>query len=216
MKRLRSQSSRSGSTMLFRTRLSPRARQRQRLGIRHDKRTILFFGNIAPYKGTRIPYHCISTDPARPDDYQLIIAGRPKNCEKILDQQSRKRSKKTSRADEYCSGRTTFLMTRPRSYFKAADVLVLPYRHIYQSGVLFLGYSFGLPVIAADVGSLQDEIVEGKTGFVFRPEDPTDLAKTIERYFASDLFADLKSRRPEIREYAKESHSWDRSGPDRQ
>src|SRR5208337_1565687 len=82
-------------------------------------------------------------------------------------------------------------------YFKAADVLVLPYRHIYQSGVLFLGYSFGLPVVAADVGSLKDDIVEGNTGFVFRPEDPVDLARTIQRYFASDLFADLKSRRQE-------------------
>ncbi len=77
-------------------------------------------------------------------------------------------------------------------YFKAADVLVLPYRHIYQSGVLFLGHSFGLPVLAADVGSLKDDIVEGKTGFVFRPEDPVDLAKTIERYFASDLYAELE------------------------
>ena len=36
-------------------------------------------------------------------------------------------------------------------YFKAADVLILPYVHVFQSGVLFLGYSFGLPAIAADV-----------------------------------------------------------------
>ena len=94
-------------------------------------------------------------------------------------------------------------------YFKAADVLVLPYRHIYQSGVLFLGHSFGLPVLAADVGSLKDEIVEGKTGFVFRPEDPVDLARAIEQYFASDLYANLNSRRREIRDYATERHSWD-------
>jgi glycosyltransferase involved in cell wall biosynthesis len=94
-------------------------------------------------------------------------------------------------------------------YFKAADVLVLPYRHIYQSGILFLGHSFGLPVLAADVGSLKEEIVEGKTGFVFRPEDPADLARAIERYFASDLYRDLESRRREIRDYATERHSWD-------
>jgi glycosyltransferase involved in cell wall biosynthesis len=30
--------------------------------------------------------------------------------------------------------------------------------------VLFLGYSFGLPVIAAEVGSLKEEIIEGGTG----------------------------------------------------
>ena len=40
-------------------------------------------------------------------------------------------------------------------YFKAADVLILPYTHVFQSGVLFLGYSFGLPAIAADVGTLE-------------------------------------------------------------
>jgi len=67
-------------------------------------------------------------------------------------------------------------------YFKAADVLVLPYRHVYQSGVLFLGHSFGLPVLAADVGSLKDDIVEGRNGFVFKPEDPVDLARVLERY----------------------------------
>ncbi len=47
-------------------------------------------------------------------------------------------------------------------YFKAADVLVLPYANISQSGVLFLGYGFGLPLIAADVGSLKEKIVLGK------------------------------------------------------
>jgi glycosyltransferase involved in cell wall biosynthesis len=93
-------------------------------------------------------------------------------------------------------------------YFKAADVLALPYRHIFQSGVLFLGYSFGLPVVAADVGALREDIIEGKTGFVFRPGDPADLAKTIETYFSSELYRGLRNRRQEIRDYAKERHSW--------
>jgi glycosyltransferase involved in cell wall biosynthesis len=93
-------------------------------------------------------------------------------------------------------------------FFKAADVLALPYRYIYQSGVLFLGYSFGLPVLAADVGSLRDEIVEGKTGFVFKPEDPVDLERAIETYFSSELFTDLSARRAEIRDFAMKRNSW--------
>jgi len=52
------------------------------------------------------------------------------------------------------------------------------------------------------------EIVEGKTGFVFNPEDPVALATTIKRYFASDLFANLSSRRQEIRDFATGQHSW--------
>ena len=40
------------------------------------------------------------------------------------------------------------------AYFHGADVLVMPYRHIDQSGVLFMAISAGLPVVATDVGSL--------------------------------------------------------------
>jgi len=94
-------------------------------------------------------------------------------------------------------------------YFKAADLLALPYKHIYQSGVLFLGYSFGLPVVATDVGALREEIIEGRTGFVCRPEDSVDLARAIETYFSSDLYKDLNNRRQEIRKYVLERHSWD-------
>ena len=73
-------------------------------------------------------------------------------------------------------------------YIKAAGVLVLPYVHIFQSGVPFLAYSFGLPVIATDVGTLRQDIVEGRTGFVCRPQDSSDLARTIDKYFESELF----------------------------
>jgi glycosyltransferase involved in cell wall biosynthesis len=97
-------------------------------------------------------------------------------------------------------------------YFKAADVLVLPYKHIFQSGVLFLAYNFGLPVLAADVGSLHEDVEEGETGFMFKPEDPADLARAIERYFDSDLYKELPRRRRRISDYANERHSWDTVG----
>jgi glycosyltransferase involved in cell wall biosynthesis len=79
---------------------------------------------------------------------------------------------------------------------------------VFQSGVLFLGYSFGLPAIAADVGPLREEIIEGENGFVFRPQDSSDLAKIIERYFASELFHNLEARRAKIKKYANEQYSW--------
>jgi glycosyltransferase involved in cell wall biosynthesis len=78
--------------------------------------------------------------------------------------------------------------------------------------VLFLGYNFGLPVIASDVGSLREDIVEGRTGFVFKPEDPADLAKGIETYFSSELYQQLATRRREIRDFANERYSWTRVG----
>ena len=84
----------------------------------------------------------------------------------------------------------------------------MPYRSLFQSGVLFLAYRFGLPVIATDVGSLREDIVEGETGFVCKVDDPDDMAKAVETYFGSDLFRDLASRRSAIREFASRRYSW--------
>jgi D-inositol-3-phosphate glycosyltransferase len=181
---------------------------KRRMGLREDERTILFFGRITPYKGLEYLIASFRQVLALRKDYRLIIAGRPDRCEEywkaILETiQEDVQSGRILLKAEFIPDEET------EAYFKAADVVVLPYRDIYQSGVLFLGHSFGLPVLAADVGSLKDEIVEGKTGFVFRREDPADLARAIEQYFASELYGDLNSRRREIREYATERHSWD-------
>jgi D-inositol-3-phosphate glycosyltransferase len=184
------------------------AEAKRRLGIERHEKTILFFGRITPYKGVDILVDAYRQLAARGDRYRIVIAGRPHQCEeywKPIEQALAPavRSGQVLLKAEHIPDEETEL------YFKAADVLVLPYKHIYQSGVLFLGYGFGLPVIAADVGSLREEVVEGETGFMFRSEDPTDLARTIERYFESDLHAHLDQRRREIHDAAMRRHSWD-------
>lgn len=189
------------------TALTP-AEARRRLEIRDGEKAILFFGRITPYKGLEFLVAAFRQLVQQDGGYRLIIAGRPDRCEEYWA------TIRQSIAREISEGRillrAEFISDdETEVYFKAADVLVLPYRDVYQSGVMFLGYSFGLPVLAADVGSLKDEIVEGNTGFLFRPEDPDDLARTFERYFASDLYSDLASRRQEIRNHAAERHSWD-------
>ena len=75
-------------------------------------------------------------------------------------------------------------------------------------GTAFLAYSFGLPVVATDVGSFREEIVEGRTGFLSKPGDPAELSRAIETYFASDLYRNLKVRRQDIKDYAEANHSW--------
>ncbi|MGA9587850.1 MAG: glycosyltransferase, partial [Terracidiphilus sp.] len=81
------------------------------------------------------------------------------------------------------------------------------YKEIFQSGVLFLAYRFGLPVVATDVGSFREDIIEGSTGFLATSGEPADLAKAIETYFESDLFNNLRVRRQELKEYANANHS---------
>ena len=180
---------------------------RQKLGIDANDKVILFFGQIAPYKGLEFLVaafdELVKSDPS----CRLIIVGRPKGPknywndirETIARSDSRRR---IIQKIEFIPDAETEL------YFKAADVLVLPYVHIFQSGVLFLSYSFGLPVVAADVGSLKEEIFEGKTGLVFEANSMTALARAIQNYFESDLYRELNVRRREIQDFANDRYSW--------
>jgi glycosyltransferase involved in cell wall biosynthesis len=180
---------------------------RRKLGLRENEKTLLFFGNIAPYKGVEFLVDAFIEVAGRVENYRLIIAGRPKGSEDYWAGLLAKINASAVREKiilkiEYVPDAETEI------YFKAADVLILPYTHVFQSGVLFLGYNFGLPSIAADVGSLKDEIMEGQTGLVFKRCDSADLARAIEKYFTSELYLDLKNRRQNIRDFANERYSW--------
>lgn len=54
-----------------------------------------------------------------------------------------------------------------------------------------------------------EDMVEGRTGILYRPFDADDSARAMEEYFESDLFKTLHSRRQEVRDYAG---AWDRAG----
>jgi D-inositol-3-phosphate glycosyltransferase len=179
------------------------------LGIATSDKTLLFFGNIAPYKGLEYLIEAFSKVAKCDLSYRLLIIGSPKGSMDYWNE-IRRTIERSGFEDrvlatiEYVPDEITEL------YFKAADLLLLPYTHVFQSGVLFLGYSFGLPAIAADVGSLKEEIVEGRTGFIFKPRDSSDLASKIDSYFKSELFHDLETRRFEIKAYANDRYSWDK------
>jgi len=188
-----------------------RAEARHRLGIRDGERTLLFFGAIKPYKGLEYLVAAFQKI-AKGRNYRLIIAGeRKKGSEEYFDRIRQDIARDASR--KQIIQKIKFIPDgETELYFKAADVAVLPYTEIFQSGILFLAYRFGLPVIATDVGSFCESIIEGRTGFVCKPRDADDMASTIERYFASDVFLDLEQRRQEIRDYASARHSWDEVG----
>jgi glycosyltransferase involved in cell wall biosynthesis len=180
---------------------------RQRLGLNSSQKVALFFGNIAPYKGLEFLVKALALLVSKEPNYRLIIAGRPKNCPSYWEEIRRLISQLG--LAHYLVERIEYVPDADTEiYFKAADVLVLPYTHVFQSGVLFLGYYFGLPVVASDVGSLEEDIIEGKTGFVCKPRDPVDLSKSIETYFSSELFRRLETCRREITDFAAGKYSW--------
>lgn len=175
------------------------------------KKVLLFFGNIAPYKGLEDLILALVHLKKELHDFKLIVAGRIKNCEeywgnieKIIEENN---------LAEYVLINIDYVPDETvEEYFKAADVLLLPYKYIYQSGVVFLSYNFGLPVIATNVGSLREDVIEGENGFICKPNDAEDLAQKIYIYFKSDLYKNLERNRDKIIKYAREKYSWDKTG----
>lgn len=183
------------------------AKAKRTLGIADSDRTLLCYGQIAPYKGLDYLIAALAELLKGDGSYRLIIAGKPKWNQTYWNQikeQIRDNGVQHRIIEkiEHVPDEETEL------YFKAADVLVLSYKQVFQSGVLFLGYYFGLPAIVTDVGPLKEQVVEGETGLVAKPHDSRDLARTIEKFFSSELFRELESRRARIREYASEQYSW--------
>jgi glycosyltransferase involved in cell wall biosynthesis len=188
------------------TKLTP-SEAKQNLGLKDGEKAILFFGKIRPYKGIEhllAAFELLLDNDSR--EYRLIIAGEPNNEVYVHEiQEAVKR--------QFTPGRVMLRLEfisddKMEVYFKGADVLVLPYKEIFQSGVLLLAYTFGLPVVATDVGSFHEDIVEGSTGYLCKPGDPADMARAIEAYFASDLFRNLRVRRQELKSYAHANYSW--------
>ena len=182
---------------------------RVRLGLADNERVILFFGAVKGYKGLEHLIPAFEDLGSRDARFRLVIAGEPKKgheeyLETIKDA--------ISRNAHHHRIMTKFEFIRDEDteiYFKAADVAVLPYTSIFQSGILFLAYSFGVPVIAADVGSFREDIVDGCTGFVSPSCKASDLANTINRYFESDLFRNQVTTRQQVRDFVKARNSWE-------
>lgn len=87
-------------------------------------------------------------------------------------------------------------------YFEAVDAVVLPYRHIDQSGVLFTAFRYGTPVIATDVGAFR-LCLPDFAGMIVPEQTPQSLAHTLREFNSRKIEFD----RARIRQHAQ-SLTW--------
>ena len=71
-------------------------------------------------------------------------------------------------------------------YFSAANVVVLPFNKILNSGSLILAMSFGKPVIAPRLGGLW-EVVGNGDDLLYNPKDEAGLLKAMQKSTEVDL-----------------------------
>jgi glycosyltransferase involved in cell wall biosynthesis len=69
------------------------------------------------------------------------------------------------------------------AYFRRADLVVLPYREIDQSGVLFTALAFGSPLLLTAVGGFPEVAASGAAELV-PPGDPAALHRALARLLA--------------------------------
>lgn len=126
---------------------------------------ILWFGVLRPYKGVDVLLDAFR----ELEGAELWIVGRPWMPFEPL-----------RRTAAGAQGRVRFVdrfVTDPEipAYFRRADVVVLPYRRIDQSGVLYTALAFGKPMVLSDVGGFSEiGRVHGAARLV-PPGDPAAL-----------------------------------------
>ncbi|WP_337866677.1 glycosyltransferase family 4 protein [Ignavibacterium sp.] len=173
---------------------------RKKLNITESEFVILIFGQQYPYKGTDIFIkHLLDKINFK---FRLVIAG----CGDKVYIQKLKKSVNSSKHKESIDLYFKFIPNEEiELFFKACDIVCLPYLEGSQSGVLFMSYSFGRPVLATDVGNFKYDIIENKTGEIFQIKNPIDFTKKLNKiknniYTYSETF---------IIEFAKKNYSWD-------
>lgn len=150
---------------------------RRQLNLDINGKYILFFGQIKDVKGLDILLQALNNTPK---DIQLIIAGKPwksdfKKYEELINKYN---------LEDRIIKIIRFIEDDEREkLFFASDVNILPYRVIYQSGVLLMAMSHGLPVIASDLEPNKEIIKDGNNSFLFKSEDSEDLSKKIIYFF---------------------------------
>ena len=88
-----------------------------------------------------------------------------------------------------------------------ADVVVLPYEHVYQSGALLLAMSFGKAIIASDIPGLREYLDDGVEGVLCDTSKPTHLAREILALAREDTRREALGAA--ARETSLESYAWE-------
>jgi glycosyltransferase involved in cell wall biosynthesis len=150
---------------------------RERLG--SPRLLLLFFGAVRPYKGLDTALEALARLPSELD-VRLLVAGRFWEGRERYDALVERLGLggRVEIHDGYVSNEDAALA------FSAADAVVLPYRSATQSGVAQLGYAYGKPVVATNVGGLPAAVDHGRTGLLTPPGDPAALAEAIEQLAA--------------------------------
>ncbi|MGO9322408.1 MAG: glycosyltransferase family 4 protein [Solirubrobacteraceae bacterium] len=157
-----------------------------------DKSVVLCFGLMRPYKGIELLLEAWRGI----EDAELWIAGAPRMDISALQASAPPGVRFVARF--IGDGELP-------AYFRRADLVVLPYREIDQSGVLFTALAFGKPLLLSDVGGFP-EIAATGAARTFPAGDAGALHIALRKLLDDEgVRAELAAR---ARELAHGEYSW--------
>ena len=193
-----------GGYSLFTSPSLPQSEARARLGVSKHVPVALFFGTIRPSKGLEVLIKAWALVAKTMPDALLLVVGKPY---KGLD--TRTTTSLISELGVATSVATRFEHVDPvdaNAYYRAADVVVLPYHAIGTSGVLRYAYDSARAVIATSVGEHGAHVIEGTTGHLVPPGEPGVLAEALSASLADRTT--LAAMGMAARDYAAANMAW--------
>ncbi len=165
---------------------------REKLGLPPQAKVLLFFGQIKYVKGLDILLNAMPWVLRHYSDAVLLIAGKPWKTD--FDAYQSKIDKLG--INDACFAHIRYIPDEDVPlYYGAADLVVLPYSRIYQSGVVLMAMSYGKAVLVSDIPGMLEVVQDGDTGFVFHSGDVDDLVRRICTIFANKPIMENVSER---------------------
>jgi glycosyltransferase involved in cell wall biosynthesis len=168
--------------------LKDKEKSKSYLNLPNDKTVLLFFGMIKKVKGLDVLLRSFSQIVRDHPNTLLVIAGKLwrnnfKVYQQIID---------ANNLSNNVVVHSKFIAHDDvKHYYCASDLVILPYKKIYQSGVLMMALSYGRPVLVSDIPPFKEIITDDVNGFFFSSEDVKSLTTKLNKILSAKekLFA---------------------------
>ena len=160
---------------------------RHALGIAFDVPVLLFVGRIQPLKGLDVAVQALAQLQAK--NAQLIVVGGASGSE------GNEELEKVMQLARSLGVHNNIRFVEPQAhhmlstYYRAADVVVVPSRSESFGLVALEAAACGIPVVASAVGGLLTIIDDGETGYLVPRRDPALFAGHIDELLAHPTMA---------------------------
>ena len=148
---------------------------KEKLGLPPDKNTILFVGNLIPYKGPDVLVKAMPMIVEEVPDVELMFVGGGR-MRAGMEELSKKLG-----VEKYVKFAGFVEASLKPLYYKAADVFCLPSTMSTESfGIVNLeAMACSIPIVASAIGGVPDVIKDGENGLLVPPSDSGSLADAI-------------------------------------